>query len=179
MYILRVRLEHIRAIHSLEIDFGSVDSCAGWHVFIGDNGSGKSTLIRSLALALALAGPKEAPALRQNWNDWLAANENTGEIAIDVHRHADWDKISKRGKANQEPLLMCQLRFKRQNHSTELTSNIDTKGHDPGRYLWGPAEGWFSSAYGALQAAIKTGSGSISPIPAWHRIFRLLVKTWP
>lgn len=146
MYIQSAKIQNIRAIQSLELRFKQP---AGWHVLIGDNGAGKSTLIRSLALALA--GPKEAPALRQNWNDWLAPDKELGEIHLSIERDFQYDKAAGQGKTNKEPLIQAQIKFQRSPQTTELKSNLGTKGQDPGRYIWSNAEGWFSVAYGPFR----------------------------
>ena len=65
MQIRRLRIQDIRSILNLEIDIPK--PYAGWHVILGDNGSGKSSIIR--ALALALMGPEDAAAARQDWLD--------------------------------------------------------------------------------------------------------------
>ena len=66
MYLASVEIRSIRSIEHFALQFARSEY-AGWHVIIGDNGSGKSTLVR--AIALALAGPDEAPALRIDWNE--------------------------------------------------------------------------------------------------------------
>ncbi len=62
MYLKEINIRNVRSIKQLGIEFDE-DEYAGWHVVLGDNGSGKTSLIRSIALALV--GPTEAAALRQ------------------------------------------------------------------------------------------------------------------
>jgi DNA repair exonuclease SbcCD ATPase subunit len=68
MYLKQINLRNLRSMASLDWEIED-DKAAGWHVIIGDNGAGKSGLLR--AIALALVGPQEAIALRQDWNEWL------------------------------------------------------------------------------------------------------------
>ena len=77
MYIRSVQIENIRSIKELQWKVPD-DQLAGWHVIIGDNGAGKTTVLRSIALALI--GPSEVEALRQNWNEWLRSSEKSGSI---------------------------------------------------------------------------------------------------
>lgn len=56
------------------------DAPAGWHVILGDNASGKTSLLR--ALALCLLDRSERDALRQDWNSWLRASTDHGEVSV-------------------------------------------------------------------------------------------------
>jgi predicted ATP-binding protein involved in virulence len=67
----------VRCIKRLRIEFDE-EEYASWHVLLGDNGSGKSSVIRSIALALT--GPDEAAALRQNWAEWLRKDQEKASI---------------------------------------------------------------------------------------------------
>jgi len=77
MYIQKAEIKNIRSITDFEIEFPNP---AGWHVLIGDNGAGKSTIIRSIALALI--GDIGAGGLREDWNNWLNKQENSGNISL-------------------------------------------------------------------------------------------------
>lgn len=49
---MRINLENIRGIRSLELTFGPhPDGTPGWTVLLGENGAGKTTILRSIALA--------------------------------------------------------------------------------------------------------------------------------
>ena len=57
VHIKRIRLEDIRGLHQLDLDFGSGAGSDGAirkkSVIIGRNGTGKSTVLRALAIALS------------------------------------------------------------------------------------------------------------------------------
>src|SRR5215216_1665766 len=90
MYLRRVQIMNIRSITKLDWSI-SADEAAGWHVIIGDNGSGKSSFLRSIALAIV--GPTEAIALRQDWNDWLHPRRLAGSVRLDISHDGQWDQI--------------------------------------------------------------------------------------
>ncbi|MEQ8976076.1 MAG: AAA family ATPase [Coleofasciculus sp. C1-SOL-03] len=106
MYINEIEIINIRSIKNLSWEI-SLEQCAGWHVVIGDNGSGKSSLLRSVALALV--GPTEAVALRQNWNDWLTQEQKKGTIRLDLSYDSDFDKFSGQGRRMVNYLLPVRL----------------------------------------------------------------------
>jgi predicted ATPase len=143
MYLRKIRLKNIRSISSLEWTV-KPGLEAGWHVIIGDNGAGKSTLLRSIALALV--GPKEAFALRQNWNDWLAREKTNGEIRLSITRNASLDKFTGSGNTPDRKLLPLQINFARQGAEVELK-----KGTNAERHVWGNKPGWFSASYGPFR----------------------------
>src|ERR1700742_3987766 len=117
MYIRTIRLSNIRSIAELRWGLGT-NRAPGWHVVIGDNGSGKSTFLR--AIALALVGPSEAIALRQDWNDWLRSNTSQGEISIWLTYSSTYDKFSGKGRSPELSYLRAGLRFSRQEKDIEL-----------------------------------------------------------
>jgi predicted ATPase len=165
MYIRKIRIKNIRAIRDLEWALPRGKE-PGWHVIIGDNGSGKSTLMRSVALALV--GPKEAYALRQNWNDWLTRESDSGEIHLDVSYDSKLDKFSKPGSIGHKTTLPVQIDFRRQKNEVELRKGQKLNAD---RHVWGtrPADsggkrGWFSASYGPFRRF--TGGD-----PASERIF--------
>ena len=72
MYLEQVSIQNVRSL--VDVEWTVPDSkTVGWHVIIGDNGAGKSSFLRSIALALV--GPVEAAALRQNWGEWLRSEK--------------------------------------------------------------------------------------------------------
>lgn len=81
MYIRRLTIENVRAIPEFTLRLAPTEAC-GWHVILGANGAGKSSVVRSLALALA--GPKEAVALRQNWTTWQRHGASPGKITLQI-----------------------------------------------------------------------------------------------
>ncbi|MEN8215036.1 MAG: AAA family ATPase [Pseudomonadota bacterium] len=92
MYLQKITLENIRSIKKFELALAP-EEYAGWHVIIGDNGSGKSTLMG--IIALALIGAKEAPALRQNWDNWLRHGESKGKIQLTIIPDTQFDQGAK------------------------------------------------------------------------------------
>lgn len=147
MYIRRIVLSNIRSIADLTWQPSNDHSGVGWHVIIGDNGSGKSTLLR--AVALALIGPKDAIALRQDWNNWLTKDTKRGAIRLDLSYDPKFDKFSGKGALPKRYLLTASLGFVRSSDdSVRLTSYL-TKAAS--RHVWGGVSGWFSVSYGPFR----------------------------
>ncbi|HWO19162.1 MAG TPA: AAA family ATPase [Kofleriaceae bacterium] len=136
-----VKLSNIRAIGDL---IWRVPARAGWNVIIGDNGAGKSTFLRTIALALV--GPSEAAALRQNWDEWLRADESKGRIRILTNSHDHYDKYAGAG-ARKLSLLEASLRFVR----SEAGVTLESDSRDPERTFWSTGSGWFSASYGPFR----------------------------
>ena len=116
MYINGVRINSIRSIAKLNWDIPK-EKMAGWHVIIGDNGSGKSTFLRSIALALV--GPQEAIALRQDWNDWLRKDFADGSIFLGLFADKKLDKFIGKGLPLKTQIISGLL-FKRENEEINL-----------------------------------------------------------
>lgn len=149
MYLKRVRLQNIRAISELDWEIAD-EQAHGWHVIIGDNGAGKSGLLR--AIALALVGPQEAVALRQDWNEWLRFGEAEGQIEVWL----GWDRLdafSGRGRPpSPTDYLEAKLRLERPEEDPDrvaLRSGEHTS--EPNRHVWGPGGAWFSASYGPFR----------------------------
>lgn len=106
MYIRKVNIENIRSIDQFQMTFPE-DKEAGWHVLIGDNGSGKSTIVRSVALALL--EQQDIIATREDWENWLANNKKSGQIAVSVVKNPEYDSD---GSFNQDgDLLVNKISF--------------------------------------------------------------------
>ena len=97
MHISAIAIRNIRSLHSHQWSVPT-DKSAGWHVILGDNGSGKSSFLR--AIALALAGPKQAEQLRQSWNDWLTRSRPEGQVELQVALNPEWDGPTQSGGAS-------------------------------------------------------------------------------
>ncbi|MEQ9367489.1 MAG: AAA family ATPase [Coleofasciculus chthonoplastes F3-SA18-01] len=147
MYIKEIKIHNIRSIQSLSWDIRNFE-LAGWHVIIGDNGSGKSSLLRSVALALV--GPTEAVALRQNWNDWLTQEQKEGTIRLDLSYDSDFDKFSGRGRLMVNYLLPVRLMILQQRNDVIIKPN-KVDDFDPTRCIWGGKSGWFSAGFGPFR----------------------------
>jgi predicted ATPase len=148
MYIKTVSLENIRSIEKLEWRLPVWEKEAGWHVIIGDNGSGKSTFLRSIALALV--GPQEAIALRQDWKDWLHKSKNEGFIILTLSPHKAFDKFAGKGRAPNTSLVFA-LAVYRHNGSVFLTRGKGVGKDNPDKHIWSGKSGWFSVAYGPFR----------------------------
>lgn len=146
MYLKRIKLENIRSHGSIDIEFDEA-SYAGWHVVIGDNGAGKSTLVR--AIALALAGPMEIAALRQDWRDWLRRGCAAGLISLLIDSDPNVDKKTGRGRH------VASLRFSVVDGGPRGASvAVAAEDHDNVKaksYVWGTGRGWFSASYGPFR----------------------------
>lgn len=148
MYVRRLQITNIRSIESLDLRFASAQA-AGWHVLLGSNGAGKSSVIRSLALALA--GPKEAAALRQNWSNWQRHGTEDASIKLQFEP-ASCDIFTKTGR--RADTIDVELVFKALESSiggprVELTAG--TGQQVGGRTIWGTNAGWFSSSFGPFR----------------------------
>ncbi|MGB1013490.1 MAG: AAA family ATPase [Nannocystaceae bacterium] len=148
MYLKKVILQNIRAHSGLTLDFNNFP---GWHVLIGDNGAGKSTLVR--AIALALAGPTEIAALRQDWREWLRTGCPKGSVTLHLNPTPTWDKRTGKGRYLQNYYLALALDFDR--HTTggrqTVTVTAQKRRTNPRSYVWGTGSGWFSASYGPFR----------------------------
>lgn len=153
MHIVRAEISNIRAIDHLLWKIEEPTSHTGWHVFLGPNGSGKSTLLR--AIALALVGPKNAAALRQDWRDWISSDEVTGSCMVVYNDDgASWDPLNGRGPRPEQYYPWVMLTFKRlEDGQVELEGRGATnyKKLAPTSNVWGNGPGWFSASYGPFR----------------------------
>jgi len=148
MYVRRLQITNVRSIESFELRFAS-DQNAGWHVILGSNGAGKSSVIRSLALALA--GPKEAAALRQNWSNWQRDGTTEGAIRLQVGVEPK-DIFTKTGRRTDTVDVELQLRSVDSSIGGPRTEVVASKGQQVGtRSIWGTNAGWFSASFGPFR----------------------------
>lgn len=148
MYVRRLHIKDIRAIESFDFRVSAADA-PGWHVILGSNGAGKSSVIRSLALALA--GPREAVALRQNWNTWMRHGSVDSSIRLMVDC-SNIDIFTGTGRRNAS--VDVELAFRPIESSiggprveVAATSGIKTAE----RSIWGTNAGWFSASFGPFR----------------------------
>ena len=150
MYIDRITIKNIRSIKSLEwkIDQGQQ---AGWHVILGNNGSGKSTLLRSIALALT--GPNDALALRQNWHGWMreGRGHSSSSIELDLSHNSHLDRFSGETSDQLNNLLRVRIFLLERNQNIRLDTFMRETEIHPERYIWGGNSGWFSAAFGPFR----------------------------
>lgn len=145
MYLHQIRIRNIRSIRSFAMTF-DVGSYAGWHVVIGDNGAGKSTVVR--AIALALAGPNEAPALRQNWREWLSEGRDSGSVRLDIEQSPEFDKATGKGTQLTKSYINATIQFQRLEDQTVQLASPKCSAR---RYLWGKGRGWFCASFGPFR----------------------------
>ena len=145
MHIRRLRIQDIRSITNLNVEIP--EPRAGWHVILGDNGSGKSSVLR--AMALALMGPLDATATRQNWQDWIRKTASSARVELEVAPDAEFDKWKRTGRRAQRPITVTV---------TFPTAGTDANSAAPeiaGRYadrtIWGGGTGWFSASFGPFR----------------------------
>lgn len=155
MHIRKISLKHIKLFEAFEWALEEDDPGAGWHVLLGDNGSGKSTVLR--ACAVALMGPREAPALRQNWAEWLSRDAQEGAIHLDLSRDKDWDPRQRRGAVTMDSLLsVAGLSDPTRVLSVGVTLDpqgiADATGNSADyRGPWRSEDGWFSASFGPFR----------------------------
>lgn len=149
MHLRRIHIRNLRSIGELEWKLPDDAKGPGWHVVLGDNGAGKSTFLQ--AIAIALIGPKELPALRQSWHGWL--KRDAEEAVVDL-------VLSPAEPSSTRPAGVRFLRVQRAGESegetVELSASAASEAYAQTRNagnLWGPwvAGGWFSASYGPFR----------------------------
>jgi len=148
MYVRRLTINDIRSIETFDFRV-SADEAPGWHVILGSNGAGKSSVIRSLALALA--GPKEAVALRQNWSTWTRYGTNAGSIRLLIDCGA-MDIFT--GTGRRTASVDVEMGFRPIQSSiggprVEVAATTGVKTAE--RSIWGTNAGWFSASFGPFR----------------------------
>ena len=134
MYLKSIHLKNVGAFERLV--WSSPTDPTGWHVVLGDNGAGKSTLLR--AAVLALIGPEQALALRQDWNTWVRKGAKIGRVTLNTVPHAP----------DAEPAGQLVV---------EIETNEAYARPVPGSKVspvipaWTSDQGWFSASFGAFR----------------------------
>src|SRR5262245_39086484 len=146
MHLKTLSLRSVRSIASFSMDFGSKPQ--GWHVVIGNNGAGKSAVIR--AIALALIGPQEAPAARQEWSNWLRVGSNEGEIKASFVFDPYYDSWTGTGRLAKDPI---DVKVVFQPTETDRLGAVEAKflSKHGLRTIWGAGLGWFCSSFGPFR----------------------------
>ena len=153
MHLHSISISNIRSITELEWKAPTNETAreserfAGWHVIIGDNGAGKSTLLR--AVALALIGPENADALRQNWSEWLPQSQNSGSVMLDLDCHQN-DQWAGTGRQPTNYYLRAGIKFKRALRKVSV-GRPAWKSNKPERHVWSCKPGWFSASFGPFR----------------------------
>jgi predicted ATPase len=141
MRIRKASISNIQAIESL-VWRPPKNVEVGWHVILGDNGSGKTSFLR--ALSLALLGPEEAIAARQDWNAWIRHNTRKGSVSIDIVADPKFDPP--RVKGTNEKTIVAEILLNR-----GKTKTVPSESKQPIPPLWSESKGWFSAAYGPFR----------------------------
>jgi energy-coupling factor transporter ATP-binding protein EcfA2 len=160
MYLRSVEIRNVRSIRKLQWECAEKEA-AGWHVILGDNGAGKSTFLR--ALALALVGPGEALATRQDWTTWPTRGASDSHVRIQIAPHTAHDKYSGSGAVPASKLREADIVFDTANLGRPKAGPV--KGLDPQRHIWGTGKGWFSAAYGPFR---RFSGGNPETIRIFH-----------
>jgi len=147
MYVRRLNITNIRSIETFEIRFAP-HKYAGWHVVLGANGSGKSSVVRSLALALS--GPKEAAALRQNWANWARFGTTDGTIRLSVEC-GELDFFTRTGRRTTVVDVELNLRPIETSLGPRIALSASTGSKTAERSVWGTNSGWFSASFGPFR----------------------------
>lgn len=149
MHVRRLHIENIRSIERLEIDIQ--EPAAGWHVILGDNGSGKSSVVR--ALALALIGPSDAPATRQDWGDWVRRDAAAGHIEVQLSHDRELDRWAGKGRVGNAPVnIELDIQRPAKDSGTKGAQRaLETVSDHADRTIWGGGTGWFSASFGPFR----------------------------
>lgn len=148
MRLASIEINNVGSIHALVWE-PDASRLAGWHVVLGDNGAGKSTFLR--AIALALVGPSEAMALRQDWNHWLRTGQDSGNVDVHFLRDNDVDKLTGGGQAPKKHMNQAFIRFFREQTDAPVKIGRGQLHFDPERSIWGAGAGWFCASYGPFR----------------------------
>ncbi len=148
MYVRRLTITDIRSIERFDLRLPG-EEAPGWHVILGSNGAGKSSVIRSLALALA--GPKEAVALRQNWSTWARSGASTGSIRlqIDCGQSDIFTGTGRRTAAVDAEIVLRPIESAIGGPRFEIAATTGLKTAE--RSIWGTNTGWFSASFGPFR----------------------------
>lgn len=84
MYLQSLKIENIRAIKQMELDFRDESGRAArrWTVLLGENGCGKSTVLKSIALVLA--GSEALPDLLGPTEQWVRNGARQAHIEATI-----------------------------------------------------------------------------------------------
>lgn len=140
MHIQQIKIENVRNVRLFEWSLGEGE-LAGWHVLLGDNGSGKSTILK--AISLALVGPENAHALRQDWAKWVYRGVKSAIVTLEMLPHKDYDK------ADGQPLKNYKASIQiKEDDGLYTISRSSSSRLSP---TWKKKTGWFSVAYGPFR----------------------------
>ena len=147
MYLRRFKIENVRSIDELEMEFDR-GAEAGWHVVLGTNGSGKSSVIRSFAL-LAM-GEKEAYASRQDFSLWIRRGKTLATVNGIFTMNENFDVLAGGGKPPSKPIL-TEVKLIEVSTDRGAIIDINYSGERMQRTIWGGGAGWFTASFGPFR----------------------------
>ncbi|WP_416759018.1 AAA family ATPase [Roseateles sp. So40a] len=149
MYVRRLTIKNVRSIETFDFRL-KPEETVGWHVVLGANGSGKSSVVRSLALVLA--GPKEAAALRQSWSTWQ--RNGSSESSIHLHFFPDSEDIFTDRGARSKKDIEVGIDFRPIASAIggpRVELGVPAGKQSAERTIWGTNAGWFSASFGPFR----------------------------
>lgn len=146
MHVRTINIDDCCGLKKLE--WSCPGDLAGWHVILGNNGSGKSTFLK--AAALALVGPSEAAALRQDWSRWIHTEAKLAKIFVTCVRDESHDGLSGPGGAPKNYYPHVGVYIRPDEAGIAHVAKGGFQGLTPSRTLWG-GPGWFSASYGPFR----------------------------
>jgi predicted ATPase len=144
MRLRKVSVRNIRAIEFLE---WTLPRNGRWNVVLGENGSGKSSFLR--AVALAMIGPKEAVAARQDWNTWIRMGSAKAEASVKFTADSGFDGVSGEWAGQT---LQAGVQLSSASGTVTLTERKEPdQTVSAARHLWKNGPGWFCVSYGPFR----------------------------
>lgn len=78
MALRRLRVNNVRSIKEIDVDFSAEEGDRAWSILLGENGTGKTTILR--CVALALAGSDALAELLIAPSSWVRNGETSARI---------------------------------------------------------------------------------------------------
>jgi hypothetical protein len=147
---------------------------------LGDNGAGKSSFLRSLALALL--GPTEALAARQDWNTWLRSREDSGFVHIAVVPDTEYDLFSGKGRTGHAKVLSAAVRLDRDEDAPLARGRVEQAPYAfagaAGAPYMGNRRGMVLCCLRAVSTFHRWGQGGGANLPVESKTWRPHIVVW-